>query len=44
MGVTLTEISNAPTSVPCVIKANSGDLKLGASRDESRYLVLCLTH
>ena len=35
MGVTPTDTSNALTSVPCVIKANSGNLKLGTSRDES---------
>ena len=35
MGVAPTDTSNALTSVPCVIKANSGNLKLGTSRDES---------
>ncbi len=35
MGVAPTDTSNALTSVLCVIKATSGNLKLGTSRDES---------
>jgi hypothetical protein len=37
LGVAPTDTSNALTSVPCVIKANSGNLKLGTSRDESLH-------
>ena len=39
-GVTSTDTANALTSVPCVIKANSGNLKLGTSCDESLHCEL----